>query len=176
MGKNIGIRIVGDPILEKKCKTVKALDDEVKDIIDDLKTTLKFTGGFGIAAPQIGIDRKIVLINVDPEKCYYQDVEEIKDLVLINPVWKNVSNEKYSEYEGCLSVPEIRGKVERYYEIELEYVDENFNKQIKVFNGFSARVVQHECDHLNGIVFLNKVSKNGFATKKTIDMFELKEI
>ena len=78
MGKNFGIRIVGDPILEKKCKTVKVLNDEVKDIIEDLKTTLAFTGGFGIAAPQIGIDKKIVLINVDPEKCYYQDAEEIK--------------------------------------------------------------------------------------------------
>ena len=176
MGKNIGIRIVGDPILEKKCKTVKTLNDEIKDIIEDLKTTLAFTGGFGIAAPQIGIDKKIVLINVDPEKCYYQDAEEIKDLILINPVWKNVSNEKYSEYEGCLSVPEIRGKVERYYKIELEYLDENFNKQTRILSGFSARVVQHECDHLNGIVFLNKVSKNGFATKKTIDMFNLREI
>ena len=176
MGKNIGIRIVGDPILEKKCKTVKVLNDEIKDIIEDLRTTLEFTGGFGIAASQIGIDKKIVLINVDPEKCYYQDAEEIKDLVLINPVWKNISNEKYSEYEGCLSVPEIRGKVERYYKIELEYLDENFIKQTKIFTGFSARVIQHECDHLNGIVFLNKVSKNGFATKKTIDMFNLREI
>ena len=176
MGKNIGIRIVGDPILEKKCKTVKVLNEEVKDIIDDMKTTLEFSGGFGIAAPQIGIDKRIVLINVDPNKCNYQDVEEIKNLILINPIWKNLSEEKYSEYEGCLSVPEIRGKVERFYKIELEYLDEKFNKQKRILSGFSARVVQHECDHLNGIVFLNKVPKNGFATRKTIDMFNLKEI
>lgn len=175
MGKNIGIRIVGDPILEKRCKNIKVLNDECKEIIDDLKETLKFTGGFGIAAPQIGINKKIVVINVDPEKCNYQDVEKIDNLVLINPVWKKMSDEKYIEYEGCLSVPEIRGKVERYYKIELEYFDENFNKQVKVLSGFSARVVQHECDHLNGIIFLNKVIKNGFATKKMIDKYNLRE-
>ena len=118
MGKNIGIRIVGDPILEKKCKAVKVLNDEILDIIDDMKTTLEFSGGFGIAAPQVGIDKQIVFINVNPDKCNYQDVEEINNLVLINPVWKRLTQEKYSEYEGCLSVPEIRGKVERFYKIE----------------------------------------------------------
>ena len=121
MGKNICIRTVGDPVLYKKSERVDKLSLEVLDIIEDLKETLKYSEGFGIAAPQIGINKRIVLINVDSENCTYQDVEEIKDLVLINPVWKNITEEKYSEYEGCLSVPEIKGIVERYYKIEILY-------------------------------------------------------
>ena len=124
MGKNICIRTVGDPVLYKKSEKVEELSSEILDIIEDLKETLKYSEGFGIAAPQIGINKRSVLINVDSENCTYQDVEEIKDLVLINPVWKNITEEKYSEYEGCLSVPEIKGIVERYYKIELKYLDE----------------------------------------------------
>ena len=175
MGKNICIRTVGDPVLFKKSERVDKLSLEVLDIIEDLKETLKYSEGFGIAAPQIGINKRIVLINVDSENCTYQDVEEIKDLVLINPVWKNITEEKYSEYEGCLSVPEIKGIVERYYKIELKYLDEKFNEQIKILSGFSARVVKHECDHLDGIVFLDRVSSNGFATRKNIQKYNLKD-
>ena len=175
MGKNICIRTVGDPVLYKKSEIVDKLSLEVLDIIEDLKETLKYSEGFGIAAPQIGINKRIVLINVDLENCTYQDVEEIKDLVLINPVWKNITEEKYSEYEGCLSVPEIKGIVERYYKIELKYLDEKFNEQIKILSGFSARVVQHECDHLDGIVFLDRVSSKGFATRKNIQKYNLKD-
>lgn len=175
MGKNICIRTVGDPVLYKKSEIVDKLSLEVLDIIEDLKETLKYSEGFGIAAPQIGVNKRIVLINVDSENCTYQDVEEIKDLVLINPVWKNITEEKYSEYEGCLSVPEIQGIVERYYKIELKYLDEKFNEQIKILSGFSARVVQHECDHLDGIVFLDRVSSNGFATRKNIQKYNLKD-
>ena len=175
MGKNICIRTVGDPVLKKKSEKVEELSSEILDIIEDLKETLKYSEGFGIAAPQIGINKRIVLINVDPEKCTYQEVEEIKDLILINPVWKNITEEKYSEYEGCLSVPEIKGIVERYYKIELKYLDEKFNEQIKVLSGFSARVVQHECDHLDGIVFLDKVINKGFATRKNIQKYNLKD-
>lgn len=175
MGKNICIRTVGDPVLYKKSEKVEELSSEILDIIEDLKETLKYSEGFGIAAPQIGINKRIVLINVDSEKCTYQDVEEIKDLILINPVWKNITEEKYSEYEGCLSVPEIKGIVERYYKIELKYLDEKFNEQIKVLSGFSARVVQHECDHLDGIVFLDKVINKGFATRKNIQKYNLKD-
>lgn len=175
MGKNICIRNLGDPVLYKKSEKVEELSSEILDIIEDLKETLKYSEGFGIAAPQIGINKRIVLINVDSEKCTYQDVEEIKDLILINPVWKNITEEKYSEYEGCLSVPEIKGIVERYYKIELKYLDEKFNEQIKVLSGFSARVVQHECDHLDGIVFLDKVINKGFATRKNIQKYNLKD-
>lgn len=95
---------------------------------------------------------------------------------MINPTWKNLSEETDIQYEGCMSVPSISGKVERYKNIELTYYNKNGEKIVKQLNGFFARLVQHECDHLNGIVFLEKVKgPNGFATKENIEKYNLRE-
>ena len=94
---------------------------------------------------------------------------------MINPTWKPLSEEKETEFEGCLSVPSIRGKIERYTNIEVTYYNEKGEKIVKQVKGFTARDVQHECDHLDGIVFLEKVQdKNGFATKDMINKYDLK--
>ncbi len=177
MGKVLRIREVGDPILAKKCKAIdiKKIDKEILEDIEDLKETLNFTEGFGIAAPQAGIDKRIVIIQVNKEKCTYKDCEEVPTTVMINPTWKSLSEEKETEFEGCLSVPSIRGKVERYTNIEVTYYNEKGEKIVKQVKGFTARDVQHECDHLDGIVFLEKVQdKNGFATKDMINKYDLK--
>lgn len=177
MGRVLRIREVGDPILSTKCKEVdvKNITEEILEEIEDLKETLNFTEGFGIAAPQAGIDKRIVIIQVDKEKCTYKDCEEVPTTVMINPTWKVLSEEKETEFEGCLSVPSIRGKVERYTNIEVTYYNEKGEKIIKQLKGFTARDVQHECDHLDGIVFLEKVTeKNGFATKEMINKYDLK--
>ncbi len=169
MGKVLRIREVGDPILSTKCKEVdiKNINQEILEEIEDLKETLNFTDGFGIAAPQAGINRRIVIIQVNKEKCTYKDCEEVPTTVMINPTWRKLSEETESEFEGCLSVPAIRGKVERYTNIEVIYYNEK---------GFTARDIQHECDHLDGIVFLEKVKEHkGFATKEMINKFNLKE-
>lgn len=173
------VREIGDPILNVKCKEIdiKNMDSEILEIIEDLKETLNFTEGFGIAASQVGIDKRIVIIKVDKEKCQYKNCEEVATTVMINPIWKKISEEKQIEFEGCLSVPSIRGKVERYKDIEVTYYDEKGKRIVKQVTGFTARDIQHECDHLEGITFLNKViSPNGFATKEMIDKFNLKEI
>lgn len=137
---------------------------------------MNFTEGFGIAAPQAGINKRIVIIQVDKEKCTYKDCEEIPTTVMINPTWKKLSENMESEYEGCLSVPSIRGKVKRYTNIEVTYYDENGKKVVKEVKGFTARDIQHECDHLDGVVFLERVTeKNGFATKDMINKFNLRE-
>lgn len=178
MGKILKIREVGDPILNKKCKRVniKNINKEVLDDIDDLKETLNFSEGFGIAAPQIGINKRIVVIKIDKEKCTYKDCEEVPITVMINPSWKKLSENTDIQYEGCLSVPTIRGKVERYTNIEVTYFNEFGKEIIKKVKGFTARDIQHECDHLDGIVFLEKViDKNGFATKEMINKFKLRE-
>ena len=178
MAKILRIREVGDPILSTKCNDVdiKNISNETLQDIEDLKETLNFTNGFGIAAPQAGINKRIVIIQVDKEKCTYNDCEDVPTTVMINPKWKKLSNETYTEYEGCLSVPSIRGKVERYTNIEVTYYNEKGEKIIKNVKGFTARDIQHECDHLDGIIFLEKVtSKNGFATKQMIDKFDLKK-
>lgn len=178
MGKVLKVREVGDPILFTKCKEVdiKNINQEILEEIEDLKETLNFTEGFGIAATQAGINRRIVVIQVNKEKCTYKDCEDIPTTVMLNPTWKKLSEETEIEFEGCLSVPSIRGKVERYTNIEVTYYNEKGEKVIKHVNGFTARDIQHECDHLDGIVFLEKVSNpNGFATREMINKFNLKE-
>lgn len=112
MGKVLKVREVGDPILITKCEEVKIhhIDESIIEIIEDMKETLNFTGGFGISAPQIGVNKRIVIIQVEKDKCTYQDCEDIPTTVMINPVWRKLSEETYTEYEGCLSVPSIRRK------------------------------------------------------------------
>lgn len=176
MGKVCRIREVGDPILAKKCKKIDIypISQEISETIENLKITLNDTEGFGIAAPQIGIDKRIIVIQVDKEKCTYEECESVPITVMINPTWRKLSNDTKIAFEGCLSVPEIRGKVERYTNIEVTYYNEVGEKIIKEVKGFTARDIQHECDHLDGILFLERVkSKNGFATKKMINRYQL---
>ncbi len=178
MAKVLRIREVGDPILSTKCEKIDInnINNEILDDIEDLKETLNFSDGFGIAAPQAGINKRIVIIQVNKEKCTYKDCEDIPTTVMINPEWKKLSDETNIEYEGCLSVPSIRGKVERYTNIEVTYYNEKGEKIVKAVKGFTARDIQHECDHLDGIVFLEKVTeKDGFATKQMIDKFDLRK-
>lgn len=177
MGKILRIREVGDSILNTECEDVDIsnISDEILDIIEDMKETLNFTSGFGIAAPQIGINKRITIIQIDKESCIYKDAEDIATTVMINPTWRKLNEEKYEEYEGCLSVPSIRGKLERYKHIEVTYYNELGERIVKEANGFFARDIQHECDHLDGIVFLNKVIPNTFATKEMIHKYNLRE-
>lgn len=179
MSKVLQVRQVGDPILGIKCEEVDVnnINSEILEEIEDLKETLNFSEGYGIAAPQVGINRRIVIIQVDKEKCYYKDCEDVPTTVMLNPVWRKLSEDTDITYEGCLSVPNIRGKVERYKNIEVTYYNEQGQKVVKEANGFTARDIQHECDHLDGILFLEKVVKpNGFATKEMINKFKLNEI
>lgn len=179
MGKVLKVREVGDPILSTKCKEVDInnIDKEILEEIEDLKETLNFTNGFGIAAPQAGINRRIVIIQVDKERCTYKDCEDVPTTVMINPTWKKLSEETDTEYEGCLSVPSIRGKVERYTHIELTYYNEQGEKIEKEVKGFTARDIQHECDHLDGIVYLERVKEhNGFATLENVNKYNLRNL
>ena len=178
MGKIIKIREVGDPILEKQCDEVniKEINEDIIDTIEDLKSTLEFGTGLGIAAPQIAVNKRIIVVGAKKENIKYNDPEEIPLTVMINPKWKKISEETDVQFEGCMSVPTIRAKVERYKRIELTYYNQCGEKIIKEINGFFARLVQHECDHLDGIVFLDKVKgTNGFATVDNIKKYNLGE-
>ncbi|MBO5349207.1 MAG: peptide deformylase [Clostridia bacterium] len=178
MGKVLKIREVGDSVLNKISEEVdiNKINAEILDIISDLKETLSYGTGYGIAAPQIGINKRIIVVGAKKENVKYNNPEEIPVTAMINPSWKNISDETDFQYEGCMSVPVIRGIVERYKEIELTYYNEQGEKIIKNINGFFARLVQHECDHLDGIVFLEKVKqKNGFSTLENIKKYNLRE-
>lgn len=176
-GKIIKIREVGDPILQEKCKEVKVtqIENEILEIIEDLKATLEFGVGFGIAAPQIGINKRMIVVGAKKENITYHEAEDIPLTAMINPVWYPIGEEKDCQYEGCMSVPSIRGKVERYKKIKLTYYNEQGEKIEKQVNGFFARLIQHECDHLDGIVFTEKVKgPYGFATSDMIKKYKLK--
>lgn len=179
MGRILKIREVGDPVLNSKCKKVdvKNITQNILEEIEDMKETLFFTEGFGIAAPQVGINKRIAIIKVDKEKCTYNDAEDVPTTVMINPSWKPLSDKTDIQFEGCLSVPNLRGKVERFKEIEVSYYNEKGEKIVKTVKGFTARDIQHECDHLDGITFLEKVvGPNGFATKEMMKKFELNKM
>lgn len=178
MGKVIQIREVGNPCLFNKSEKIEINNIKDKDIvalIEDLKETLEYSNGFGIAAPQIGINKQIVIIKIEKDKCTYRDAEDVPMTVMINPVWRKLTEEYDIQYEGCLSVPNIRGKVKRYKEIEVTYYTEEGEKIVKKVKGFTSRDIQHECDHLEGILFLEKVEPNGFATKEMINKYNLRE-
>lgn len=179
MGKVLKIREVGEPILEEECYEVdiKNISRDTLETIEDLKATLEFGTGLGIAAPQIGVNKRIIVVGAKKERVKYNDAEEIPITAMINPTWKRISKDTDIQYEGCMSVPIIRGKVERYKDIELTYYDKNGKQIKKEIHGFFARLVQHECDHLDGIVFLEKVKgPNGFATIDNINKYNLREI
>lgn len=176
MGKVLKIREVGEPILEEECYEVdiKNISRDTLEIIEDLKATLEFGTGLGIAAPQIGINKRIIVIGAKKENIKYNDSEEIPITAMINPTWKKLSDETDIQFEGCMSIPIIRGKVERYKRIELTYYDEKGNKVTKQVKGFFARLIQHECDHLDGVNFIEKVVDKGFATKENIEKYNLR--
>lgn len=112
MGKVLKVREVGDPILNTISQDVdiKNINAEILEIIEDLKSTLEYGTGLGIAAPQIGVDKRIIVVGAKKENIKYNDAEEIPITAMINPTWRKLSEEKDSQYEGCMSVPEIKRK------------------------------------------------------------------
>lgn len=178
MGKVLKIREIGDPILEKKCKKVdisKGFNGYTLEVIENLKETLAFGTSLGISAPQIGETLRIIVVGAKKENIKYNEAQDIPITVMINPDWEELSDETDIQYEGCSSVPIVRGKVKRYKKIFVSYYDENLNKQEKNIEGFFARLVQHEADHLDGIVFLDKVKgKGSFATTDMIKKYKRK--
>lgn len=178
MGKVLEIIEIGDPILEKTSEEVDVnhIDEDIIEIIENLKTTLEAGEGIGIAAPQIGINKRIIVVGAKKEKIKHNDPIEIPVIAMINPTWEKISEDTNIQYEGCLSVPRLRGKVERYNNINVTYYNEKGKKIQKELKGLFARLVQHECDHLDGITFLEKVKgPHGFATIENVNKFNLRE-
>ena len=141
------IRTMGDPILEKKCKVVKEVNERILELIDDMFETMYDANGVGLAAPQIGILKRIVVIEIDEENSY----------VLINPVILEVDGEQVG-YEGCLSVPGKTGIVNRPNHVKVKAFDENMEEFILEGEGLLARAICHECEHLEGELYVDKVS------------------
>ena len=154
---------IGDPILRIKTKEVKLSaisSPKVKKIIKQLITTMRNLNGAGLAANQIFFNLRICVIELQSNK-RYKHISNIPLTILINPKIKVINkNSTFDSYEGCLSVPNIRGMVKRFTEIKVEYYDENKNFISKNISGFPAIVYQHEIDHLDGLLFTDKVFNN----------------
>ena len=149
---------MGEPLLLEKAQPVTAFDTpELHALIQDMQDTMSAMDGAGIAAPQIGVSLQVVIFGVGSNPRYL-DAEQVPYTVLINPILTPVGDEIEDGWEGCLSVPGLRGVVPRY--IRLHYTGfDRFGEPIdRLVSGFHARVVQHECDHLNGILYPMRIT------------------
>lgn len=148
---------MGNAELAKPASPVNNINDaSLKVIIQDMIDTMAAKGGAGIAAPQIGVNKRIILFGF--ERCArYPDEKPVPFTLLINPVFEIISNKLLDGWEGCLSVPGLRGLVPRYEKIRYQGFDQNGQTITRIAEGFHARVMQHEYDHLEGILFPQRI-------------------
>jgi peptide deformylase len=157
---------MGDARLLRVCHPVETFGTaELASLIDDMKETMIAADGAGLAAPQIGVDLRVVMFGFESNQ-RYPEVPPIPFTILINPQLTPLSDEIEEGWEGCLSLPGLRGLVPRYARLRYQGFDVAGNAIDRTVEGFHARVVQHECDHLDGILYpmrMNDMSQFGFA-------------
>jgi peptide deformylase len=148
---------MGDPRLLEVAAPVERFGTPALDeLLADLRDTMAHLNGAGLAAPQIGVGLRVVIFGVQANPRYPQ-VEEVPDTVLINPVLEPLASDQEEDWEGCLSVPGMRGAVPRYRHLRYSGYDAQGRRVERTVEGFHARVVQHECDHLDGILYPMRV-------------------
>ena len=156
---------MGHPVLREKAKPVEKFGTpELRALFEDMKETMAAKNGAGLAAPQIGVSQRVVIFGVDHNP-RYPDAEPVPFTVLVNPKLVMLTREVDEDWEGCLSVPGMRGVVPRYTKLRYSGFDIDGNPIERVAEGFHARVVQHECDHLDGILYpqrMTDMSRFGF--------------
>ena len=151
---------MGHPVLRQVAEKVspkEILDPSMKDLISNMAETMKEKQGIGLAAPQIGVSKKIVVIKVPLDSERYPDSEESPLFVLFNPAVTILDEEIQGCWEGCLSVPNLKGYVERPQKIQVDFLDQSAQEQRFIAEGFLAIVFQHELDHLDGIIYIDKL-------------------
>ena len=149
---------MGDPRLLQVAEPVAEFGtDELRALITDMFDTMEDYNGAGLAAPQIGVSQRVVIFGIE-ENPRYPDAEWVPTTILINPEIIVGSLQKEDDWEGCLSVPGLRGKVERYVSIRYRGYDQDGIPLDREVQGFHSRVVQHECDHLDGILYPSRIS------------------
>lgn len=144
---------MGDPRLLEVARPVEAFGTpELLALIADMRDTMAHLDGAGLAAPQIGVGLRVVIFGVKSNP-RYPDAEEVPDTVLVNPTLTPIGSDQEEGWEGCLSVPRMRGVVPRYRQLRYRGFDAHGAEIDRTVTGFHARVVQHECDHLDGILY-----------------------
>ncbi|NQZ08035.1 MAG: peptide deformylase [Algicola sp.] len=166
--KSFAIAQIGEPVLREKAVAVEDFACiELNRFIDKLLASMISAGGVGIAAPQVSCGQQIMIIASKPN-ARYPDAPQMDPLVLINPQIKLLHGPIVSDWEGCLSVPGIRGFVSRHENVDIEYQDRDGNSQAARFSGFVARIFQHEHDHLVGLTFVDRVSSNQHLVAESV--------
>jgi peptide deformylase len=148
---------LGNPILRQRAKDVANVSDSrIQTLIDDMILTMHHGQGVGLAAPQVSEPYRIFIVASQANE-RYPDAPDMEPLAMINPKLNIPDAAKVKDWEGCLSIPGIRGLVPRRAQIEVEYLDRQGKKVKGVFDDFIARIIQHEHDHLVGVVFLDRL-------------------
>ncbi len=158
------LKMGDDRLLQRAVEVERFGTPELAELLQDMRDTMAHLIGAGLAAPQIGVGLRVVIFGVTSNP-RYPDVEEVPDTVLINPVLTPLSDEMEENWEGCLSVPGMRGWVPRWTRLTYAGFDEHGKRFERAVGDFHARVVQHECDHLDGILYpmrIRDLSKFGF--------------
>lgn len=149
------IRAYGDKVLRKKCDSISADYPELTDLIENMMETMDESNGVGLAAPQIGLDIRLFVID---STHMYDNAKDGERRVFINAEMIEEVGDIWGFEEGCLSIPNIRENVDRNAKIKMRFQDENFKEHLEEFDGMTARVIQHEYDHIEGILFIDHIS------------------
>jgi len=169
---------MGHPVLHQVAEKVDdPRSSETASIVNDMLETLDDSGGIGLAAPQVHISKRIVVFYIPENRIGENDSTE-NLTVMLNPEIEPLTEKKEMDWEACLSVPNMMGCVLRYTKIRYNWIDLNGSRLERVAEGFHARAVQHECDHLDGILYpmrMNDLSLFGFAeeVKRNSELFQL---
>jgi len=166
---------MGNPVLREKAKLVtqEEIDSgEIAKLIEDMKETMNHESGIGIAAPQIGVSKQVALIGVPQDSSRYPDAPSYNLITVINPTITVADETLQGFWEGCLSVPGLRGFVERPRKIEINFLNEKGEAQAIVAEDFIATVFQHEIDHLEGLLYVDRITdKTLFSFQEEFEKF-----
>lgn len=168
----------GDPVLRKVGEDIAKDYPNLSDVIANMYDTMYNACGVGLAAPQVGLAIRLFIVDTEPfsesDDLTKEEAEQLKGFkkTFINAKILKEEGEEWAFNEGCLSIPDVREDVYRHEKITIEYYDENFNKQTDVYDGLIARVIQHEYDHIEGVLFTDKIS----SLKKTLIKKKLQNI
>lgn len=170
----------GDPVLRQVCEEITPEYANLKEIVANMFETMYNAYGVGLAAPQVGLPVRLFIVDTTPfsedEDLSKEEQEKLNGFkrAFINAKMLKEEGEEWGFNEGCLSIPEVREDVYRHERITIEYYDEDFNKKTEEFDGMAARVIQHEYDHIEGILFTDHLStlKKQIIKKKLQNIME----
>jgi peptide deformylase len=158
---------LGDPVLRQRSRSVtpeELASAEVQALIDDLIETKRDAHGAGLAANQVGETVRVAVVEVEPDNPRYPYKPPVPLTVIVNPEIEPVGEETFAVNEGCLSIPNLRGELERHLEISVRYLDREGNERVETRRGLEAGTFQHEVDHLDGVLFVDRADPRTFAT------------